>query len=184
MPFEIHRIAKALYPVESKDGTIKLMSPDDLPFGDVVRLNYERHLRDGSIDPVGEIPTRSEMLLAVAKFHMESHGGTELDLPLAIGAVDWHWLLEVARKHGWKPKGTSEPIAFVKGRWKGSYVIPGGQGVSEADVQNLRRALTKALQAPDRALRGIAEGPVDEKPHDVIQRFLEYTNGPYELMIW
>jgi hypothetical protein len=161
-----------------------LISPDDMPLSEVVKIRYEEHVRKGHIQAVGNNPSRREMMLAVAQLHLTDKGETELDHPITVGALEWHWLLEVARFHGWSAKGTSYPAAYYEGRWKGSYVIPAGQSVDKNDVESLRTALLKALPKTVLALRNMADGPIDEDPHDLLQRFTDFTDGPYSLLIW
>jgi hypothetical protein len=56
----------------------------------------------------------------------------------------WRFLLETARKFGWQPQGTVDPI-YSDDYWSGGYHSNDGQRVLEEDADALVDALEEAL---------------------------------------
>lgn len=68
-----------------------------------------------------------------------------------FSVMEWHKILELAQKYGWKPKGTSsnrimKSFAGNWDNWDGNYFSFDNQLVDEDDAKNLGEALRKALK--------------------------------------
>lgn len=68
-----------------------------------------------------------------------------------FSVMEWHKILELAQKYGWKPKGTSsnrimKSFAGNWDNWDGNYFSFDNQLVDEDDAKNLGEALKKALK--------------------------------------
>jgi hypothetical protein len=59
----------------------------------------------------------------------------------------WHVCLQCARKFGWRPEGTTDPLTDPDAEWGGIYFSNDGQQVSDRDARALGEALLRAVDA-------------------------------------
>lgn len=62
----------------------------------------------------------------------------------------WEFYLALARKYGWKGRGTMPPVGVPSDEWEGSYNSNDGQQVTADDAAGMASALERVLADPAR----------------------------------
>jgi len=75
---------------------------------------------------------------------LTSDSGDDFD----FGYVGWSFVLELARRYGWKPQGTEPPEDLDASEWEGEYESSDGQRVTAEDARALAGALSAAIDDP------------------------------------
>jgi hypothetical protein len=82
---------------------------------------------------------------------MSHYDFTNIKSEFYFSVMEWHKILELAQKFGWKPKGTSsnrimKSFAGNWDNWDGNYFSFANQLVDEDDAKNLADALKRAIK--------------------------------------